>query len=392
MGHPMLMIAALASLSVILCVKRVRESWLGWLVRGEFWFGITMLVRDYAGVYTMHLAVGTASPYWRIVIARSSVTAEAVGPVLLLLVIIALLEGGIVGRGTVFLAASATLGSGVLTAWHAVVPLMAYYPRYPLATLIAALDPYAQAGFYLAFFSALLAVKKAREAPAIGPSWQRSPSNLHGNSDWMPISAARRSFQAGGIIIGEAYRPDRDPKVGGKAPLLRYDGEVGSGHCLVFAGSGGYKTTGVGIPSALEWSDAVVYLDPSAEVFPIVRAAREALGHRVISLNPEDGRGGFNVLDWIDTSTDRSLMDIQAVVAWLAGEQVDERNDDYFKHAARGLLGCLLADILFAPGLLPEDKTLGLLRKRVALPIQELRQVLEDVYAKGDSYGFGFPA
>ena len=85
-------------------------------------------------------------------------------------------------------------------------------------------------------------------------------------------------------------------------------------------------------------------------------------------------------------------MDIHAVVAWLTGEQVDERNDDYFKHAARGLLGCLLADILFAPGLLREKKTLALLRKRVALPIPELRQLLEDIYAKGDSYGFGFPA
>src|SRR5229473_3596633 len=391
MQHPMLMVAALASLLVILCVKRVRKSWVGWFVRGEFWFGITMLVRVYAGAYLMHVAAGTASPYWRIVIVRSSVTAQAVAPALLLLGAIALLEAGVVGRGTVFLAASATFGSGVLTAWRAVVALIAYYPRYPISTLIAALDPYSQAGFYLAFFSALLAVKKARETPATGPSWQRSPSNLHGNSDWMPISAARRKFQAGGIIIGEAYRPDRDPKVGGKAPLLRYDGEVGSGHCLVFAGSGGYKTTGVGIPCALEWRDALVYLDPSAEVFPMVRAAREALGHRVVSLNPEDGRIGFNVLDWIDTSADRSLMDIQAVVAWLAGEQPGDRYEDYFKHAARALLGCLLADILFAPGLLPEEKTLALLRKRVALPIPELRQLLEDIYAKGDSYGFGFP-
>ena len=254
------------------------------------------------------------------------------------------------------------------------------------------MDPYAQAGFYLAFFSAVVAVRKARKAPETPSTWQRSPSNLHGNSDWMPMSIAHRMFQTGGIIIGEAYRPDNDSKLGGQAPLLRYDGKVGSGHCLVFAGSGGYKTTGVGIPCALEWSSALVYLDPSAEVFPIVRAAREALGHRVISLNPEDGSGGFNVLDWIDTSTDRSLMDIQAVVAWLAGEQPAERYDDYFKHAARALLGCLLADILFAPGLLPEEKTLALLRKRVALPIPELRQLLEDIYAKGDSYGFGFPA
>ena len=371
MQHPMLMVASLVALSVILSLRQVRESWLGWPVRIELWFLITVLVRVYAGACLMHLAAGTASPYWRIVIARSSVTAEAVIPALLLLGAIALLEAGVVGRGTVFLAAGATLGSGVLTAWQAAVPLMAYYLRYPISTLIAALDPYAQAGFYLAFFSALLAIKKAREAPATGPSWQRSPSNLHGNSDWMPISAARRRFQAGGIIIGEAYRPDREPTVGGKAPLLRYDGEVGSGHCLVFAGSGGCKTTGVGIPCALEWSDALVYLDPSAEVFLMVREAREALGHRVVSLNPGGGRDGFNVLDWIDTSTDRSLMDIQAVAAWLA---------------------CLLADILFAPGLLPEEKTLALLRKRLALPIPELRQLLEDIYAKGDSYGFGFPA
>jgi type IV secretion system protein VirD4 len=391
MQHPMLMVASLVALSVILCLRQVRESWLGWPVRIELWFLITVLVRDYAGVYLMHLASSTASPYWRIVIARSSVTAEAVAPALLLLGAIVLLEAGVVRRANVFLAAGVTLGSGVLTAWQAVVPLMVYYPRYPISTLIAALDPYAQAGFYLAFFSALLAVKKARETQATGPLWQRSPSNLHGNSDWMPISAARRRFQTGGIIIGEAYRPDRERNCAGKAPLLRYNGNIGSGHCLVFAGSGGYKTTGIGIPCALEWSDALVYLDPSAEVVPIVREAREAFGHRVVSLNPEDGEG-FNVLDWIDTSSDRSLMDIQAVVAWLAGEQPGERYEDYFKHAARALLGCLLADILFAPGLLSEERTLALLRKRVALPIPELRQLLEDIYAKGDSYGFGFPA
>jgi type IV secretion system protein VirD4 len=392
MQHPIIMIATLALLLGVLCVTEVRESWVGWFAGGVFWFGITILSRDYAGVFVMRLAASTASPYWRFVIARSTVTAEAVAPALLLLGTIALLEAGFVRRGTVFLGAGATLCSGIVTGWHEVSRLAVFYPAYPVSTLVASMDPYAQAGFYLAFFSAVVAVRKARKAPETPSTWQRSPSNLHGNSDWMPMSIAHRMFQTGGIIIGEAYRPDNDSKLGGQAPLLRYDGKVGSGHCLVFAGSGGYKTTGVGIPCALEWSSALVYLDPSAEVFPIVRAAREALGHRVISLNPEDGSGGFNVLDWIDTSTDRSLMDIQAVVAWLAGEQPAERYDDYFKHAARALLGCLLADILFAPGLLPEEKTLALLRKRIALPIPELRQLLEDIYAKGDSYGFGFPA
>jgi type IV secretion system protein VirD4 len=169
--------------------------------------------------------------------------------------------------------------------------------------------------------------------------------------------------------------------------------ENGSGHVLVFAGSGGYKTTATVIPTALEWSAGLVCLDPAVEVFPRVYAARRNLGHRVASLNPEDpGSAGFNVLDWIDTSSDRALLDIQSVVAWLCGETPGERYEDYFRHAARALLSCLLADILFSPTLGPEDKTLALLRRRVALPMPELRKLLEAIYLKGERFGFGFPA
>jgi Type IV secretory system Conjugative DNA transfer len=112
-----------------------------------------------------------------------------------------------------------------------------------------------------------------------------------------------------------------------------------------------------------------------------------------VALNPEDhNSASFNALDWIDTFSDRALIDIQAVVGWLCGETPGERYDDYFKHAARALLGCLLADIVFDPALPPERKTLTLLRQRVALPIPELKELLEAIYAKGSSYGFGFPA
>ena len=99
---------------------------------------------------------------------------------------------------------------------------------------------------------------------------RRAASALHGESDWFPIRRARRWFNTGGIVIGEAYRPDLQPKLAGKAPLLRYDGNTGSGHVLVFAGSGGYKTTGTVIPSALEWPSGLVCLDPSAEVVRLV--------------------------------------------------------------------------------------------------------------------------
>jgi type IV secretion system protein VirD4 len=113
----------------------------------------------------------------------------------------------------------------------------------------------------------------------------------------------------------------------------------------------------------------------------------------VAALNPEDPTAdSFNALDWIDISTDRALLDLQAVVAWLCGEMPGERYDDYFKHAAGALLDCLLADIVFDPVIPPERKTLLLLRQRVSRPIPELKELLEAIYAKGSSYGFGFPA
>ena len=98
----------------------------------------------------------------------------------------------------------------------------------------------------------------------------------------------------------------------------------------------------------------LVCLDPSAEVVRLVYGARQGLRHRVVALNPEDPRSdSFNALDWIETSTDRALIDIQAVVGWLCGETPGQRYDDYFKHAARALLGCLLADLIFDPAIPP---------------------------------------
>ena len=239
----------------------------------------------------------------------------------------------------------------------------------------------------------IAALRKARIPLTIPQPVRRAASALHGESNWLPIAAAKEWFKRGGIIIGEACRPDLKPKLAGKAPLLRYDGNDGSGHVLVFAGSGGYKTTGTVVPSALEWPSGLVCLDPSAEVVRLVYGARRGLRHRVVALNPEDPRSdSFNALDWIETSTDRALIDIQAVVGWLCGETPGQRYDDYFKHAARALLGCLLADLVFDPALPPEHKTLLLLRQRVSLPIPELKELLEAIYAKGSSYGFGFPA
>src|SRR5260370_39649083 len=128
-------------------------------------------------------------------------------------------------------------------------------------------NEFAVGGAVLPVALSIAALRKARPIPRLTQPVRRAASALHGESNWFPIEQARRWFEAGGIVIGEAYRPDSDPNLAGKAPLLRYDGNTGSAHVLVFAGSGRYKTTGTVIPSALQWRSGLVCLDPSAEVF-----------------------------------------------------------------------------------------------------------------------------
>jgi type IV secretion system protein VirD4 len=324
-------------------------------------------------------------------LARSAITVASIAPALILGLVWTVRERA--HSFALYAAALATATSGLATAYGEILRLAPYYPRFSLVTLVGCADQFAVVGAVVPVSLSIAALRKAHLPLTIPQPVRRAASALHGESNWLPIAAAREWFNKGGIIIGEACRPDLKPKLAGKAPLLRYDGNNGSGHVLVFAGSGGYKTTGTVVPSALEWRSGLVCLDPSAEVVELVHDARRGLGHRVVALNPEDPRSdSFNALDWINISTDRALLDIQAVVGWLCGETPGERHDDYFKHAARALLGCLLADLIFDSALPPERKTLALLRQRVSLPIPELKELLEAIYAKGTSYGFGFPA
>ncbi|WP_198647825.1 type IV secretory system conjugative DNA transfer family protein, partial [Agrobacterium pusense] len=66
-----------------------------------------------------------------------------------------------------------------------------------------------------------------------------------------------------------------------------------------FAGSGGFKTTSVTVPTALKWGGSLVVLDPSNEVAPMVMDHRRKSGRRVIVLDPKIAGSGFNALDWI---------------------------------------------------------------------------------------------
>jgi type IV secretion system protein VirD4 len=356
-----------------------------------FAIALMVVIRHYSELYVLGLAVQAQARWARYFLAYSAITVASIAPALLLG--LAWLFKERLKPFVLYASAAAAASSGFATAYEEIERLATYYPHLSLLSVLGQINEFAVIGAAFPVFLSLAVLRNARPRRSVAAPVRRAASALHGESNWFPIEQARRWFDKSGIVIGEAYRPDLNPNAAGKAPLLRYDGNTGSGHVLVFAGSGGYKTTGTVISSALEWPSGLVCLDPSAEVVRLVYQARRALGHRVVSLDPENPNAdSFNALDWIDPSSDRALLDIQAVVAWLAGETPGERYNDYFKHAARALLGCLLADIVFDPAIPLERKTLTLLRERVSRPIPELKELLEAIYAKGSAHGFGFPA
>ena len=338
---------------------------------------------------------------------QAALAARAAAPALFVFISAALYWAFLVERGAVIVAAAAGGLSAVWSLAENFLYIRAAVPELPLALLVERMSPGVLWGAGGAFVAVGLGRQVARARPRqFAPTVQRSTSNLHDNEDWMPIEDAKALFGSGGIILGEAYRVDRssvadvpfdrlNPKTwgpGGKAPLLRYDGEAGSGHILLVAGSGGYKTAAVGIPTALEWSGALVYLDPAREVCNMVARTRGAGGRQFARLDPRaPDTATFNPLAWIDTTSDLSLLEIRNVIGWLFGEHRNESANAIFESQGKALAGCLLAEILFDPDLAPDQKTLAVLRQRITLPTEALKSRLEAIYSLGPDFGFGLP-
>jgi len=235
------------------------------------------------------------------------------------------------------------------------------------------------------------------------PQPVRAASDNHGHADWLSMKALRELFPGpdpayGGIVMGEAYRVDLDPVArscrfnpddsstwgqGGKTPLLIDPCHGNATHGLVFAGSGKFKTSSVVIPTLLHWTGSTIVLDPDGEVGPMLRSARENMGHKVAPLDPMRAAAcGFNVLDWIDITSPLAEEHVDRVVGWLAGSLPpgSDANTSFFHDKGKELLTCLLADLLWDPDLKPAEKTLRLLRHRVATPEDELPDLLARIH------------
>ena len=296
--------------------------------------------------------------------------------------------------------------TALLTAWPEWVRLRPHFgaPGYsPLVLLNEASFPHkfaVVAGLLMAFFGWCVATRARPIGSQPGPSLLRGTSDNFGHADWLSMERARKLFPGpdpayGGLVVGEAYRVDQDRAakrgpfdpadrrtwgMGGKAPLLVDPCRLAATHALVFAGAGGFKTTSAGIPTLLTWTGAAVVLDPSREMGPMMRGHRErAMGHQVVTLDPADAAaGGFNALDWIDPTSPLAESQVDAVVGWISGEArlPGSSGSEFFREGGRGLIACLLADMLWDPNLPAAEKTLRTLRRRVVTPEDEMRELL----------------
>jgi len=225
---------------------------------------------------------------------------------------------------------------------------------------------------------------------------------LHGEADWMKLADAGKLFpDTGGIVVGERYRVDRDSVAGvsfradtketwgagGKSQLLCFDGSFGSSHGIVFAGSGGFKTTSVTIPSALKWGGSLVALDPSNEVAPMVSKHRKEAGRRVRILDPRKPATGFNALDWVGQYGGTKEEDIASVASWIMSDsgRTSGVRGDFFRASGLQLLTAIIADVCLSGHTPTEKQTLRQVRENLSEPEPKLRQRLQDIFDNSES-------
>lgn len=276
----------------------------------------------------------------------------------------------------------------------------------PDQTIVQFVDPATSAGAMLAAVSGIFALRVALRGNAAfaSPAPRRVSGKraIHGESQWMNATDAKRLFPAtGGIVIGEAYRVDKDTiaargfraddhetwGAGGKSPLLCFDASFGSTHGLVFAGSGGFKTTSVTVPTALKWGGGLVALDPSNEVAPMVIEHRRKAGRSVFVLDPKQPTTGFNVLDWIGRFGGTREEDVVAVANWVVtdtGRQSSIR-DDFFRASALQLITALIADVCLSGHTEKEHQHLRQMRANLSVPEPKLRELLQKIYDNSES-------
>jgi type IV secretion system protein VirD4 len=344
---------------------------------------------------------------------RAWPAASLCGPALLMvagvIVYRARLFGRLMGMAGILGMAVAT----ILTVRPEVLRLAAWLGQgYALSVVLAnANASYVLAGLFGLGMVVLGITGLTRPFPVGGrttPLLLRARSDNFGHAAWLSMRDAQKLFSGpdpvyGGIVVGEAYRVDEDRMAltafdpakrstwgrGGSAPLLIDPCRMGPTHALVLAGSGGFKTTSVGVPTLLTWTGSAVVLDPSQEIGPMVAEhRRQTMAHNVVTLDPATAKTtGVNVLDWIDITSPLAESHVAAVVGWITGEvrPGTSASGEFFRGSGQDLIACLLADLLWDPALSPGQKTLRALQRRLVTPEDQMRELLGRIYEHSGS-------
>lgn len=251
---------------------------------------------------------------------------------------------------------------------------------------------------FVAWIMRVLASLPERKRKIKGTAPIRSKTAAYGDAQWATMSEVRSRFPERALLtLGELYRVDKDetatqffdPKnretwgKGGTAKLFGFDCDFGSTHGLVFAGSGGFKTTGMVVPMLLSWPHNAVVLDPSKEIAVMVanmRAARlssSAGGKRIVHvIDPDIVGSGLNVLDWI--SEGQIEENIAAVTSWIMTGQISRQDpNSFFRNSAQQLIRGVLAHICMHKDF-PLPRTLKTLRRLISTEEKMFRKDLAE--------------
>ena len=335
-------------------------------------------------------------------------TAQLLGPIALLVGAILAQRAGAASRVAVVAALVGVALAVALTLWPEIVRLGG---GSPFLKRLAAFDARVALAGAVGFFCCAGAVRyliggNGSSALSSPRAVERAETDNFGHADWMEMTEARRLFAGdraplGGVVIGEAYRVDRDAAAklafdprdpatwgeGGRAPLLTYDLSFGATHGIAFAGSGAFKTVSVCVGALLSYRGSAVVLDPSTELAPMLTKARIAMGRRVVAVDPARAEEtGFNVLDWLDPDSPTADADVRSVVDWICGERKAATSgatsgaNQFFEGRGKAMVEALLSDLVFDPGLPIEMRTLERLAERLSLPEKEMRTELDRIH------------
>jgi type IV secretion system protein VirD4 len=221
----------------------------------------------------------------------------------------------------------------------------------------------------------------------------RGGSDNHGHADWLPIPKAIRTLRYGerapSLVIGEAVRMDEtdvaevdfDPDdrttwgPGGRVPLLFSRSDRGPGHAIIFAPTGGFKTS-TAITRLLLWTGPKIVLDPSREMGPMLRRTLESMGQQVVEIGSHEG---LDVLADIDPTTSFATRRLLSAVASICGEEPGRDENTIFRDAGRNLVACILGHIIWDDALPRSLRTVRFFRELITTPEDAMRLMLAGI-------------